>query len=449
MSNKKTQTQKKNKTKNKKKKKNTIIKKILILMLLLIIAGIAWFLYKSHRNGGGVSGMLATVVGHDENTKKNLPELKILLLGVSTDLGDTAPTDTIMIASYNPNTQKANLISIPRDTYIGKNKNKATPSDKINSLYSISVDKTLQAVNDLTGLDIKYYAVIKTEALIELVDAIGGVEFDIPIDMYYTDPTQNLVINLKSGLQTVDGEKAEQLLRFRKNNDGTTYSEEYGDNDTGRMRTQRDFIMTVMKQTLKPENIFKLGEILDIAQKNVETNVDIGYIKDYIPYAVEFSTDNLTTDVIPGENKQLPEQTKQWWFFEADEDGVEEMIQQYFYGVTPSGESSGNTTTGATTTTRNGSQTTSDSKLKIQLLNGSGQESKLKQAKELLEEKGYQVTTSETSEISKTIINNQKEVNEETLNEIKTTIGAGSITSKKNLNSKTDLVIIIGNDFNA
>ena len=307
-----------NNSKNKEKKKIKLWKKILIVILLVIIAGAGWFAYKTYKNGGGLSGMLATVVGHNEQTRKNLPELKVLLLGVSTDLGDTAPTDTIIVASYNPNTQKANLISIPRDTYIGKNKNKATPSDKINCLYSISVDKTLEAVNDLTGLDIKYYAVVKTEALIELVDAIGGVEFNVPIKMYYTDPTQNLKINLQAGMQKIDGEKAEQLLRFRKNNDGTTYPEEYGDNDTGRMRTQREFIMAVMQQTLKPENIFKLGEILDIASKNIETNIDIGYIKDYIPYAVEFSTENLTTETIPGVNKQLPEKTKEWWFFEAN-----------------------------------------------------------------------------------------------------------------------------------
>ena len=264
-----------NNSKNKEKKKIKLWKKILIVILLVIIAGAGWFAYKTYKNGGGLSGMLATVVGHNEQTRKNLPELKVLLLGVSTDLGDTAPTDTIIVASYNPNTQKANLISIPRDTYIGKNKNKATPSDKINCLYSISVDKTLEAVNDLTGLDIKYYAVVKTEALIELVDAIGGVEFNVPIKMYYTDPTQNLKINLQAGMQKIDGEKAEQLLRFRKNNDGTTYPEEYGDNDTGRMRTHREFIMAVMQQTLKPENIFKLGEILDIASKNIETNIDI------------------------------------------------------------------------------------------------------------------------------------------------------------------------------
>ena len=65
-----------------------------------------------------------------------------------------------MIASYNPKTQKATLLSIPRDTFIGKNKNTATSYDKINALYQSSPEKTLAAVNKITGLNIKYYVVI-------------------------------------------------------------------------------------------------------------------------------------------------------------------------------------------------------------------------------------------------------------------------------------------------
>ena len=460
-----------NNSKNKEKKKMKLWKKILIVILLVIIAGAGWFAYKTYKNGGGLSGMLATVVGHDEETKKNLPELKVLLLGVSTDLGDTAPTDTIIVASYNPNTQKANLLSIPRDTYIGKNKNKATPSDKINCLYSISVDKTLEAVNDLTGLDIKYYAVVKTEALIELVDAIGGVEFNVPIKMYYTDPTQNLKIDLQAGMQKINGEKAEQLLRFRKNNNGTTYPEEYGDNDTGRMRTQREFIMAVMQQTLKPGNIFKLGEILDIASKNIETNLDIGYIKDYIPYAVEFSTENLTTETIPGVNKQLPEKTKEWWFFEANKTETEALIQKLFYleaeGIegenatnttntsnnkTTSNTNKSNTTgnsTGNSTKTNTTSEKLEKSEIKIEVLNGSGDSTKLQQAVDILKEQGYEVTkTGKTSSISKTIITNKKELDDETVKGIKSVLGVGSISNNKNLSSKVHVTIVIGSDFN-
>ena len=113
----------------KKKKMKTWVKVLLIIALILLIAG-AVFAYRVQQNGGGVSGMLATVVGHDENTKKNLPELKVLVLGISTDQDGVELTDTIMVASYNPKTQKASLLSIPRDTYTGKNPAKATAYEK-------------------------------------------------------------------------------------------------------------------------------------------------------------------------------------------------------------------------------------------------------------------------------------------------------------------------------
>ena len=107
--------------------------------------------------------------------------------------------------------------------------------DKINALYQKSPQKTVEAVENLTGINIDYYITVKTSALIEIVDAIGGVDFDVPINMDYDDDTQDLHIHLKAGQQKINGEKAEQLVRFRHNNNGTTYSAEYGDNDEGRM----------------------------------------------------------------------------------------------------------------------------------------------------------------------------------------------------------------------
>ena len=315
---------------NKRKKKHTGRKILLVIFLILLIA-VGWFAYKTYKNGGGLSGMLATAVGHDENTKKNLSEIKVLILGVSTDL-DSELTDTIMVASYNPNTQKANLLSIPRDTFTGKYQSKALASQKINALYNMTrtPQKTLDAVNEITGLDIKYYILVRTEALIKLVDAIGGVEFNVPINMYYTDPTQNLVIDLKEGMQKLDGNKAEQLLRFRHNNDGTSYPAEYGDNDFGRMRTQRDFISATLKQTLKPGNIFKIGQILEIAHENIETNLELSYIKDYVPYAVEFNTDNLKTATLPGTTPNMSE-TNNISIFVANKTETQKLVQSMFY----------------------------------------------------------------------------------------------------------------------
>ena len=93
---------------NQKKKKRKVLTKVLkviliILLLLAILIG-GFVVYSGYKNGWGLSGMLATVVGHDEETLKNLDEMQVLLLGISTDT-EAILTDTIMVASYNPNYQ--------------------------------------------------------------------------------------------------------------------------------------------------------------------------------------------------------------------------------------------------------------------------------------------------------------------------------------------------------
>lgn len=461
---KKKQIEKDKNRENKRRKKKTW-KKVLLVILFILIIVIGWFAYRTYKNGGGLSGMLATVVGHDENTKKNLKEIRVLILGVSTDL-DSELTDTIMVASYNPNTQKANLLSIPRDTYTGKNKSRATASQKINSLYNINKnpEKTLEAVNELTGLDIKYYVVVKTEALIEVVNAIGGVEFDVPIDMKYDDPTQDLHIDLKAGLQKLDGNKAEQLLRWRhsntKNGVMTTYPSEYGNDDFGRMRTQRDFIVATMKQTLKPGNIFKIGQLLEIANKNVETNIELSLAKDYVPYAVEFNTDEIKTAVLPGTTPDVKE-TNGVSIFVVNKTEAKELINSMFYeeenndsenNTTNSieGNSTSNSSTNSTTnsTANKTSTNTQSSQITIELLNGSGDKNKLSEAKKQLENAGFTVKkTGSTTAISKTIITNKKGISDDNLKQIKETLGTGSISTNKSSTSIVDVTVVIGKDF--
>ncbi len=432
--------------KNTKKKKKTWKKILLIIFLILLVAG-GVFAYRVHLNGGGMSGMLATMVGHDQNTKKNLGEFKVLILGISTDQENVDLTDTIMVASYNPNTQKATLLSIPRDTYTGKNPAKATSYEKINALYNRKhrPDETLEAVNEITGLNIQYYVVVKTEALIKLVDVIGGITFDVPINMDYDDTSQNLHIHLKAGEQKLDGDKAEQLVRFRHNNNGTSYPEEYGDNDTGRMRTQREFIMQVVKQTAKPENIFKLGEILDVAKQYVITNIDFNVAKDYIPYVVEFNTDDLLTAILPGTNTN--KNTSATWIFIHDKAQTKQLMQELFIDrdiqETQEDTIEGNTTEETTT-----SENVNQSDITIEVLNGSGSGSNLQKVVSELQGAGYKVTrTGSTNTTQKTTINNKKNVKESTVKNIKDVIGTGIIESSESSSSKVDIMIIIGKDY--
>ena len=384
---------KEEKQKKKPKRKMKLWKKILIFILLVLLAFAGWFFYKTQKNGGGISGMLATVVGHDENTKKNLPEIKVLVLGVSNGI-DAKLTDTIMIASYNPNTQKATLLSIPRDTYVGANTRTATAGNKINAIYGISQDpeKVRDKVKELTGLeDLHYYIVIETNALRKLVDSVGGVKFDVPIDMNYDDEGQNLAIHLKKGEQVLNGEQAEGVVRFRHNNNGTSYPVEYGDNDLGRMKTQREFIKAVIEQTVKIENIFKIKQWLDILEQNVKTNLDFDTVKDYVPYAVEFNTDDMLTETLPGSTPNMST-TNNVSIFVVDKVKTKELIEELFYQRdvvdVVEEEKSENSEENKTS----GSSTTNSSNISIELLNATGDEKTLQSVESNLKSAGFKVT---------------------------------------------------------
>ena len=459
--------------KKKVKKKSGILKKILIFLIIVLIALAGWMAYRTQKNGGGMQGLLSTIVGHDEETLKNLEPIQVLLMGVSTD-NDLKLTDTIIIATYDPQKQKASLLSIPRDTFVGKNPQTGTGTDKINAIYKKGPEKALEKVNALTGLDIKYYMVIDNQALIDLVDVIGGVEFYVPMRMKYDDPTQNLHINLKEGLQKLDGDKAEQLLRFRKGNNGETYPEEYGGNDYGRMRTQREFMIETAKQTLQAKNILKVKEIIDIVYEYVETNLSIATIKDYVPYAININIEEVRSAVLPGASYGPP--TYPLWFFIADEKETEKLIEELYAdeeetvdgsdvipnsNTTVDGNTVNNNENTNTNTNTNTSTNTSTSdgssnevtkkeaaKIKIEILNGSGKTSTLTEVKKALTAKGYKVTkTTTTTSTAKTTIINKSDVDAKFTDDIKQMLGVGNISTSSVSSSNVDITIIIGKDY--
>lgn len=422
----------------KKRKKMKLWKKIVLVILLILAILIGWFIYKVEENGGGLTGVLATLAGHDKNTRKNLGEFRCLLLGISTDQEGVDLTDTIIVLSYNPATQEATMLSIPRDTYTGSNPEYATAYEKINALYSRQhrADETLEKVNEITGLDIPYYIVVQTEALIKLVDTIGGVDFDVPIDMDYDDESQDLHIHLTAGEQHLDGDKAEQVLRFRHNNNGTSYPSEYGDNDEGRMRTQRDFIVTTMRQTLKPDNIGKIFDIIDIAKEYIITNVNFDVAKDYVPYAVEFDTLDMQTGALPGYNTN--QNSSGTWVFVYNRQETAELVKEMFKipdEEEPQIDENGNII--ASTKKR----------LNIQLVNGTGDSNKKEIALHELKSLGHNVDAVDTNEIEKTVIIKQSDIDTEQIKNITDTLQEGIVQSNVEDEAEYDLLVVLGKDY--
>lgn len=440
--------------KKKKKKKNgkirKVIKVILLLLLVALIIYACYFAYHYHQHTTNMEGknydpLSATALGIDPEKLKTIGRINLLILGES-GIGDGYKlTDSIMVASYNPQTQQASLLSIPRDTYVGKrNKDTATPnylaSYKMNAVYrnGENIPETIECVSNLTGIELENYILIDTDAIIEIVDAIGGVKFNVPIDMDYDDLNQDLHIHLKAGEQIIDGAKAEQLLRFRHNQDGTSYPVEYGDNDIGRMRTQREFITETAKQLLKIENVTKVVNLLDIVFSNIQTNLDMQTLKYYIPYIFKFDTSNIVSDVLPGES----EQCNGIWIYTANKTQTKQIVQDLFTDKVVVEEENTNTIGNTVTSGEN-----KEEEITIELLNGTGNNEILTEVKEKLKEKGYIVSKSgTTTTTSKTTIINRTNQSSRIAKEIKTILATGSITSGSN-NTKVDFTIIIGKDY--
>ena len=275
--------------------------------------------------------------------------------------------------------------------------------------------------------------------------------------MDYDDVSQNLHIHLKAGNQLLNGDKAEQVVRFRHNNNGTSYPTEYGDNDLGRMKTQRAFIEAVIKKLATPSTLTKVPELIKIAEQNVTTNLDISKAKDYAPYAVEFKTENLKTATLPG----TPELSNGIWFYTPNKTEVKTVVEDLFgndENTEETGKANNNTINNninSTNTTKNTntiavseSQKNNNSKIKIEILNGTSDTKKLDNLKSKLKELGYNVAkTGVTSNTSKTTIINRTGKSNTVINEIKNNLNGVGIISSGSDNSNVDITIIIGNDY--
>lgn len=221
-------------------------------------------------------------------------------LVVGRDTGGGGNTDTILLAAYDISNQKLNVMSIPRDTMVN------IPYDikRVNAVYNYAGggDEGIQALYDevsqLVGFVPDFEVVVEWKAVGELVDAIGGVWFDVPRNMDFWDPTQNLRIDIDKGYQFLDGEKAMGVIRWRQNNDGTGYV----NGDIGRIQTQQAFLKTVVAQCLKVENVTRIQELAKVFTDNVQTDLTLGNLVWFAEQAIfgGLSMENVNFITLPG-----------------------------------------------------------------------------------------------------------------------------------------------------
>ncbi len=300
-------------------------KSIVIFFVSLLIFGATYFVVEQVM---GIT-IASTIKLKDEDLGKgNIierraeGELLFLLVGVdeNPDVEGKAKvtnvrTDTMIITKVNFDEGTIDLVSIPRDSQVIFDGRKMKITE-VHSSYGIT--GTMKAARELTGLDIDYYMSVDFNAVKKLVDAVGGVEIDIP---YKLDEPQ-LNVYIPSGKSVVDGNNALYFVRARdKLPTGT---------DIERMKNQQYFLGQLMDAVLKPSNILKIGEILDVFKENVKFSFDISDLGNLALTASRFNSDKMFTQTLEWYDKDEYPNGKKISYVIVKEKEMNELFSKRF-----------------------------------------------------------------------------------------------------------------------
>lgn len=377
--------------------------------------------------------------GFNKNVKKNPDGVKpfmskdkndpvnILIMGV--DVGTVGAkeednhkrTDTIILMNYDPKSSGVNLISIPRDTLImikGKNQ-------KINAANAIGgVSYLINAVEKMLDLKINYYGKVDYSGFRELIDIIGGVDLKVPFRMDYDDPGQNLHIHFKKDeVVHLDGKKAEEFFRWRKNNDGTGLA----DGDLGRIQNQHLFIDRAIDKFKSVAILPKIPDILQAVPQYVETNMDVEAILRYGSAMLKIDKGNVAMSTLQGDL--------------ADIDGVSYLI----YDARKSDKILANLY--RVEKSENALDVPRD-KISVQILNGTRKQGLAGSLSEELKNIGYMDVTAgnggRTLKTKATLYGVDKGL----IDTIKNDLGIANIVYNEEKRQDYDVIVLLGEDYN-
>ena len=208
----------------------------------------------------------------------------ILLMGVDSNTNSLSKSnsfngDTLMLITFNPHTMNATILSIPRDTRVPIVCTRSKAKNKINSAALYGADCVMDTITNFTGIEIDYWVKVNFQGVISLVDALGGIEVDVPYAFCESDSKRrfgNNTIYIEKGLQTLNGE---QTLAFARNRHtwpqycGRKYSN-YTSNDFVRGQNQQQIVKAIVNKLKEVNSLSEIYDILDILGDNVDTNID-------------------------------------------------------------------------------------------------------------------------------------------------------------------------------
>lgn len=264
-------------------------------------------------------------------------KINVAILGTD---AEEIHSDVNIVVSFDTETGEASFVSVPRDTQVfmsesmmlemqNNGRGDYIPTKygtkgecKLCELYAYAGPEknneyVVQAIESLLNVDIDHYIQINLNAFKEIVDAVGGVDMYVPMDMYWDmRDTGGPLIDLKEGQQHLDGDKAEQLVRFRKG---------YAQQDVGRVSTQQDFIIALISKILDSENVVgDLTKTINAVYKYVTTDISLGDCISYLKYIPLVDITKISMETIPGEAENM---------FIPDLEEIKIMSDRVFRGI--------------------------------------------------------------------------------------------------------------------
>ncbi|MCL2493055.1 MAG: LCP family protein [Clostridiales bacterium] len=324
-------------------KKSSFLKVFVLTLVIAIIAGTVGIILVDNylnkpimdKSNGGLIGVTDPLPVTAENMEILVPasgmyqtefadskRVNILLLGNT----DEVLTDTIMLLSIDPESKRVDIISVPRDTYYPREGYGASWL-KLNAVFKdIKTGKgdpmaSCQAVSDiLGGCPINYYAVCSYDGVSAIINSMGGVPYDVPMDMDYVSVSQNLYIHLKAGQQVLDGDHAVQYLRFR---------EGYTNGDIGRVQAQQAFVKATIKQAMKINNILPVANAV---VNNVDSRITLNNVRYLVQASQGMSMDNVHSTILPGVPQMIGGLS---FYMPADSATIQQMMHDIYAPPAP------------------------------------------------------------------------------------------------------------------
>lgn len=287
-------------TRSTKKKKYKLRKRafFILIPLILLISAVTYggFLYAKAKSA------MSESYEDDGREKSALREMmvdpkydnvSVLIMGVdSSDIRDNkedARTDTLMVATLNKDEKSVKLLSIPRDSYVYIPE--VGYETKINHAHAFGGTKaTIETVENLLDIPVDYYVKVNFEAFIDVVDAIDGIEFDVPYEFEEQDSKDKAdAIHLKPGKQILNGEEALALARTRKQ-----------DNDIERGKRQQEIIQAIMDKSISLGSVLKYDNIIEAVGDNMTTNMTFDEVKSFVAYGTKGTNLDIETLTLDG-----------------------------------------------------------------------------------------------------------------------------------------------------